>query len=200
VTPTEESAAVAPLRFEFSWNEAEHARLIRAVLRHRLTGWLSRAALPIICGAFLLFLIVIPFSRPNPNPVAVWIAASPWLLILGLWLIILRWGLPYIHARAFRRDSHCARHPMRRIVSAEGLRAECDTTSTDVRWHGMRGVVETPEFFLFYVTPSCAVELPKRAIATPNDLQYLRDILRQQLGEHARLLGSPAGHRPSRSS
>jgi YcxB-like protein len=177
-----------PLTFEFTWNEAEHARLIRAMMRHRLTGWLNRAIVPIIFGGFLLFVLVIPLVRPNADPVAVWIAAAPWLLILGIWFAILRWGLPYLNARTFRRDNHCARHPMRRIISVQGLRLECETTATDIRWQGMHGVVETPEFFLFYVTRSCAVELPKRAIPTQQDLKRLRLVLSQQLGDRARLL------------
>lgn len=63
----------------------------------------------------------------------------------------------------------------------------------DIRWQGMQGVVETPEFFLFYVTRSCAVELPKRAIPTQQDLQLLRGVLSEQFGERAQLLDSQAG-------
>jgi hypothetical protein len=188
VTSTREVLDALPLRFEFKWDEAEHARLIRAVMRHRLTGRLNRAAFPVICGAFLLFVLVVPFLRPNPNPLPVWRAAVPWLLLLGLWLVALRWGLPYLSARRFRRENHCARHPMRRIIDAHGLRTECETTSTDIRWHGMRGVVETPEFFLFYVTRSCAVQLPKRAIPTRQDVRRVRNLLKQQFGQRAQLL------------
>jgi hypothetical protein len=184
---------VLPLSFEFAWNEAEHARLIRAMTRHRLTGWLNRAALPFICGALLLFVLVVPFLRPNADPLAVWIAAAPWLVILGIWFALLRWGLPYMSARTFRRDNHCARHPMRRIISVQGLRTECETTATDIRWQGVQGVVETPEFFLFYVTRSCAVQLPKRAIPTQQDLKRLRAVLSQQLGQRAQLLDLAAG-------
>jgi hypothetical protein len=104
-----------------------------------------------------------------------------------MWYALLRLGLPYLSARSFRRDNHCARHPMRRIVGAQGLRTECETTSTDVQWSGIHGVVETPEFFLFYVTPACAVQLPKRAIATPEEMDRLRSLLREQLRERAQL-------------
>ena len=190
MTSTPYSIESLPLKFEYHWNLAEHARLFRAVMRYRLTGWLSRAALPIIGAAFLLFVLVVPFLKAEANPVEVWIAAAPWLQILGLWFGLLRWGLPYLNAWTFRRESHCARHPMRRIISVEGLRAECDTTSADFRWQGIQGVVETPEFFLFYVTRSCAVELPKRVIASEDDLQRVRGVLKEQFGPRARLLDS----------
>lgn len=176
-----------PMTFQFTWDQAEHARLVRAVTRHQLTGWFRRSALGLIFGALFLFMFLVPFLRPGANPWVVWRAAAPWLVILGLWYALLRLGLPYLSARSFGRDNHCARHPMRRIVSAGGLRTECETTSTDIQWSGIHGVVETPEFFLFYVTPVCAIQLPKRAIATPVELDRLRGLLRERLGERAKL-------------
>jgi hypothetical protein len=117
----------------------------------------------------------------------------PWLIILGLWVALFRWGVPQLNAYNFGRQNHCAQHPMRRIVSADGLRTECETTNADIRWAGIRGVVETEEFFLFYITPSCAIQLPKRAIGPNGELDRLRSVLREQLGDRATLLNLGAG-------
>ncbi len=201
MTSTREPVEPIALRFQFDWNEAEHARMIRAVMRHRWTDWFSRVS----TRGFLLVVLVtlvVPFLQPNTHPIAVLIAAVPWLVLLGFSFFLLRWCEPYIRARLFRLSNHCARHPMRRIISAQGLRTECETTSTDIRWQEIQGVVETPEFFLFYVPRRfflfyvnrySAVQLPKRAILTQEDLKRLRGVLDQQLGERAQLLDPRAG-------
>lgn len=188
---TSTKATGEALSFQFTWNQAEHARLMRAVARYQLTGWFARSALALVFGGLVLLMLMVSLLQPRENLWNVWRAAAPWLAILGVWFALLRLGLPYLSARSFRRDNHCATHPMRRMVSAEGLRTECETTSTDVRWTGIHGVVETPEFFLFYVTPACAIQLPKRAIATPVELDRLRRLLREQLGQRANLQSSP---------
>jgi YcxB-like protein len=193
VTSTQASNPVEPLSFQFTWDQAEHARMIRAVTRHRLTGWFRRSAVELILGGFVVFVLLIPLLRRGANPWIVWRAAALWIVILAMWYVLLRLALPYLAACSFRRDNHCARRPMRRVVSSQGLRTECETTSTDVRWSGVHGVVETPEFFLFYVTPVCAVQLPKRAIATPMELNRLRSLLREQLDERANLQSGRTG-------
>lgn len=196
MTSTQEPLQPIVLSFQFDWNEAEHARMIRAVRRHSLTDRFSRVSK----GGFLLVVLVtlvVPFLQPNTHPIAGWIAAAPWLVLLGFCFFLLRWCEPYIRARIFRLANHCARHPMRRIISAQGIRTECETTSADFRWQEIQGVVETPEFFLFYVPRRFSlfyrkrhsvVQLPKRAILTQEDLKRLRGVLDQQLGERAQLL------------
>jgi hypothetical protein len=147
----------------------------------------------LIFGAFLVYVALLPLLKPGASPVLVFSAAVPWLIILGLWWALFRLGFPYLAARRFRRDNHCAAHPMRRIVSVRGLRTECETTSSDIQWAGIRGAVETPEFFLFFVTPVCAIQLPKRAIREPSELEGLRRLLQERLGERAKLSSHWAG-------
>jgi YcxB-like protein len=190
---TQASIPVEPLSFQFTWDQAEHARMVRAVTHHQLTGWFRRSAVGLILGGFILFLLLVPLLRPGTNPWVVWRAAAPWIVILGIWYALLRLGLPYLAARTFRRDNHCARHPMRRVVGGQGLRMECETTSSTVQWSGIHGVVETAEFFLFYVTPVCAIQLPKRAIPTATELDRLRSLLRDQLGHRASVQSAEAG-------
>jgi YcxB-like protein len=193
VTSTHTAGPAEALAFEFLWDQAEHARLLRAVTRHQRTGWLRRSALGLVFVALVAFVLGVPFLRTGADPWIVWRAAAPWVLILAIWYGMLRLGLPYLGARSFGRDNHCARHPMRRIVSMAGVRTECETTNTDMHWSGIQGVVETPEFFLFYVTPVCAVQLPKRAITEPVQLDHLRALLRDKLGSRADLQTSNAG-------
>jgi hypothetical protein len=85
VPSTRISSPGEPLAFEFTWDQAEHARLVRAVTRHQLTGWLRRSALGLIFGALALFLLVVPLLRPGADPWIMWRAAAPWIVALGVW-------------------------------------------------------------------------------------------------------------------
>jgi hypothetical protein len=59
-----------------------------------------------------------------------------------------------------------------------------------MRWGGILRAVETPEFLLFYVSPSCAMQIPKRAIPNAADLLRARSVIQQALGPKASLLTS----------
>ena len=77
MTATQTSTLPESLAFEFEWDQAEHARLLRAVTRHQLTGWLRRSALGLIFGGLAVFVFVVPFVRPGADPWIVWRAAAP---------------------------------------------------------------------------------------------------------------------------
>jgi len=49
-------------------------------------------------------------------------------------------------------------------------------TGSNLRWRAMKQVVETKEFFLFYVTAAIAYYLPKRIVAA-QDLAGVRDLV-----------------------
>jgi hypothetical protein len=48
-----------------------------------------------------------------------------------------------------------------------------------VRWHAVKKVVETDDFFLFFTTPSCAIQLPRRAISPPEAVEEIRQLVRR---------------------
>jgi hypothetical protein len=182
--------------FEFTWNQPEHVRFVRAVARHRQGGRWMRWIMPTVVLVVFAFVALLPVIHPGGNMGPVWRAFAPWLAIMLGWMALLSWGLPYLAAVTFRRQNHCSRHPMRRVITPQGVRAECETTTSAVSWAGVHHVVETPEFFLFYVTPACAFQLPTRAIGSPTVLSELRRVLRAHLGARAMLLGLAAAAAP----
>jgi hypothetical protein len=103
----------------------------------------------------------------------------PIIVVIGLWIVLDRWGLAQLSAWSYARNhARCIPHDQVRVLTAEGVRAQCATSDVFVQWSGINGVRETPEFFLFFTTPSCAIELPKRAVADPS-------LVRRWLSDHA---------------
>jgi hypothetical protein len=68
-----------------------------------------------------------------------------------------------------------------------GFRTTNPLANTDFRWDAIVRMAETRDFFLFYVSKSIAIFLPKRVLQ-PGELHDLRALLKTQLGR----LGRPA--------
>jgi hypothetical protein len=75
----------------------------------------------------------------------------------------------------------------------EGLRMVGPLSSVFVAWPGILSARETDEFLLFFVQKNLAYYLPKRTVASISDLEKLRELVRQNLGERAHGLGPMAG-------
>jgi hypothetical protein len=121
---------------------------------------------------FVLIAILSVFAligaREGSSPAS---AAVP-LLIVGAWFVFDRWGLSYFSARAYERDhAPCIPNDQVRVLSPDGIAARCTTSDAAVRWTGVIKVRETPEFFLFFTTPGCAIQLPKRVVTDPQALR-----------------------------
>ena len=85
-------------------------------------------------------------------------------------------------APARRRSEHAA--GARYTLDAAGLRIEGESFLVELNWAKLIVVRETNEFFLF-VTRKSAFYLPKRAIQWPEQLEGVRDLLVEYLGERA---------------
>jgi hypothetical protein len=66
---------------------------------------------------------------------------------------------------------------MTRELDDDGLRIHCSMRDMKLAWPGIRRVVETREFLIFFQTERCAHYLPKRAVGGPAELQRVRDFL-----------------------
>ena len=98
--------------------------------------------------------------------------ALPVLLIVAAWSAFDRWGLAYLNARAYARaHAACIPNDQVRILSADSLEANCTSMKASINWSGIARVRETPEFFLFFTTPNCAVQLPKRSVDNVEQLR-----------------------------
>ena len=86
-----------------------------------------------------------------------------------------RWGQGLLNARAYARNhAACLPNDQIRVLDVNGLEATCTSSSARVKWAAVVRTVETAEFFLFFTTPNCAIQLPKRAVG---DIATLRSWL-----------------------
>jgi YcxB-like protein len=67
----------------------------------------------------------------------------------------------------------------------EGLTLSNASASHLLRWSAFVQAAETPEFFLLYYSKGCAYYLPRRGIGSETQVDAVRQLLRDQLGERA---------------
>jgi hypothetical protein len=186
---------LATYRYSSPWDFREHLQALRAAsaiaLRHR--PWLRafRVAFPVL-------LIALVFGPPGLRGeltlnAVFWISALPWLLLLVLWVVFLRWGEFYLAARRTRRLDPSAKGTLTRTVSEEGFRIDGTGQSGELRWEGIHSVVETADFLLVFYNRLCAYYVPKRLIVTSSELESLRSLIRAKLGDRAQLWASQMG-------
>ena len=182
-----------PLEYRFRWTAPAHRAFYRALQREVSRRGVLRFVVP---GAIVVILVVVLFAVVGtrvPAATAL-LTMSPYLVLFALWLALLKWGLAYVSAYSYRRaHAPCIPHDQIRVVNTEGLEARCVTSTVQVRWPGIVRVVETPEFLLFFTTPSCAIQLPKEAVPDEEGLEELRTSLRHYLGARAELASVESG-------
>jgi lysylphosphatidylglycerol synthetase-like protein (DUF2156 family) len=169
------------LAFSFRATPAEHARVSMLMLRRK--RWYK-----IFVGLIVVVIVGLVILPTLQGLSAAVIAATvlPYVLILGLVVA----GLPYIQqwqlSRVYRHTPTLQQEQTHEF-SDEGFRMRNPLANTLVRWDAFLEVFETKEFFLLYISRSMAYFLPKRAIATPEELTQLRSFLRTHLGQIAKL-------------
>lgn len=150
------------LEFRFRWDKREHRRFYRTLQREARRGSKVRWFFNVWFG--FIALLGITALWPGSDGVDFGAGLVP-LAIVGAWFVHDRWGLSYFSARIYERQhALCLPNDQIRVLDADGVTAECTISSASVRWAGISKVCETDEFFLFFTTPGCAIQLPKRAI------------------------------------
>ncbi len=177
----ERRSTTRSLEFPFRWDYREHVRLHRAVGAQRIRHPLTHAVLWL--GGLVLFGVasLVLFGAANARPELFW-SFLPWMLIIGFWIALLRWGLPHLSAHHQRRQFFSTSPYVCLRVDEEGITTTCDATSTQIRWQGIQRVVETDEFLLFYFAKHCALYLPRRVIASMGERSLLDSLIFRKLG------------------
>jgi hypothetical protein len=175
------------LAFTFRPTAAEHSRVLMLMLRRKRGYWVSIGVLILI----IMALAVIP-ARQGRSVTEVASTVLPYLLVFGAIFLALplvqRWQLG-----RFYRQTPTWQEEQTHEFSEDGLRMRNPLSNTLMRWDALVDVLETKEFFLFFISRSMAYFLPKRAITTPDQLRELRGLLETQLsraGRTARVLAA----------
>lgn len=157
----------------YLWDAAEYRRWFRENERHSRPRIIPRVMAVV---TVLLIAMMIGLSA--------WLGEwSPQVIALVptlTFLLAFRWfGLPFMAARVFARQVPDARHPLQTVVSPQGVRVNTATATGEVAWTGLEKVVETPEFFLFFIADRNSRYLPKRALNGADGLARVRELVRR---------------------
>jgi YcxB-like protein len=104
------------------------------------------------------------------------------LAILVLLAILILLGLlvfPYLRMyAAFRRSNYLSK-PRTYTFAVNGVRIESDDSTTECKWALFRKIVETRKVFLLMYDGSAGAHLPKRCLRSPEEVQRLRQLIRE---------------------
>jgi YcxB-like protein len=181
--------AALSVQVTHSWDAQHYAEGRRALWRFTTAGrWLRAFAYLFIAGGSLLILLLIFGLEGTPQRRLA--AASPWLVVVLLWILMLRGGIPGLARLAVRQRMIDASKPLIDTISAQGYHRQQSQTEVSVPWSDLKRVVETRNLFLFFTTPSCAYFVPKDLMAQ-EQLEVVRELVRQHMAADCVILQSP---------
>jgi len=170
---------IAEVEIQHSWDAKWHAYAQRAVWRYTRVGrWLRGVAYVTIAVAGLLMILLwLGTEGPLGNR---FLAALPWLVVAGLWVMLLRGGFPWLSRFSARQSMVDPNKPLIDTVSAAGYSRRQSGSEFRVPWQDIKRVVETPQLFLFFHTANCAYYIPKSALSDAQQ-QVIRAIVRDRV-------------------
>jgi hypothetical protein len=151
------------MRFEFHTSFQEHYIATLSVLSRVPLQIVFSAIFP-LAGLLLLFLNLFTASLSFYNIVLIFFcfAFSPLLTALNVWL--------------YRQRNKTSVGQFVYEIDDEGVKVTGGVFELKLAWQGIRRVVETRRFFLFFISTQMAQFLPKRAI-TSHQLSELRQLV-----------------------
>lgn len=155
----------------------EHARQERRLWRE------LRMVCLVVFVLVAIMLIARRWSETHQPPIGLlWVFGVP-LIMLALYAVTRPLALRRAVQSQLKQDP-TTRQERCYTLGEAGLRIDGESFHVELPWSALIVVRETNEFFLF-VTRKSAYYLPKRAIAWPERLEGIRDLLVEYLGERA---------------
>ncbi len=122
-----------------------------------------------------------PATAPGASPVAErWVSVVPWILIfVVLWYFFFRTMRGQVR-HAWKANANDLQQPGTIEITPDYLRVCTPDTTTEHKWRGLRRLTEGPTIFAIYTSATTAHIIPKRAFASPADVDAFR-LLAQSL-------------------
>jgi len=173
-----------------SWDAERHAEGRRALWRFTTAGrWLRALAYLFIAGGVLIILLL--WFGVEGTPQRRLAAALPWFLVVSLWILMLRGGIPGLARFTVRQTMIDPSKPFIDTISTQGYRRQQSGTELSVPWSDLKRVVETRNLFLFFNTPSCAYFVPKDPMAQEQQ-EVVRELARKHMTADRLILQTPS--------
>jgi hypothetical protein len=177
---------------EYTLTVEDVAAFLRHHTKHPPRGT-GRVGLPewpslLLMGVALVVLLLRQLLRPGPFLLSV----VDWALVVFVlgYFVLYFFGKPlrrYLRLRALR---HNPRYPERRTlaITAEALMASNPSSATTVLWHALPRIEADAEHAFFYLAPSKAIILPRRAFADDRQFAEFVDTARRYHAEVRRFV------------
>src|SRR5262245_5624143 len=159
-----------------------HFRAMRAVTNRLWGTWVVYV---FFLGLPSLLLIMAFFLEEDvSNLRASGLSAWTILFILLLGSVFIFVFIPLVQLWqiwAVRRRNQVFRGVQHQTFTADGFLVSGDSFNTSLKWNAFLKARETKRFFLLYLNPRYAYFVPKEKIATSDDLEKLRTVLKTYL-------------------
>jgi|SRR5947207_913783 len=184
-----------PVQARFEYTVADFREYQRHFRRRVL--WLTW---PLLLAIALLLLLVILLARgaPSPSPGAgpapplppgslftVFLPLVPWMIIFGAIIVTLRIIRRRQGPRAMLAQAPAYHGEMVADIDAGGVALQSRLYRAHYHWEAVIRFRETKRLFLLFVNPNTAMVLPKRAFATPEELDAMRAMAQKLAGHPA---------------
>jgi YcxB-like protein len=185
---------MAPLSYSSPWNFNEHRRAVQDLSRITFRRQPVRRLLPLGIIVIASSLFLGPRLLQTDVEINTDLIMDLLFLVLVLVLLIVMglWGASHLAARRTQRLDPSAKGTLTRTLTDIGFRIDGAGQSVDLKWDSVHSAVETNEFLHIFHNKLCSYYVPKRLIATRDQLDEVRDLLRTKLGDRARIQDSRA--------
>jgi hypothetical protein len=100
------------------------------------------------------------------------------LLGIAIFVLVIRYGVPFLSARAFVKKNPDKLGPVKHSIGPDGASYESSHGDGKTKWTAYLRIRETPRFFLLYTQSNFAQILPKRCFDSPDEVERYRQVLR----------------------
>jgi hypothetical protein len=147
----------------FEFNRREYIRACRMIdkyaIRNPIWRWSWRVLLSIV-GLFIAIVSIGQFSAGYWETATIGLIPVVSLLLLPLLPLATAYGA----ARQWEKYNPAGARTVRFDVNDDAVASTSSAGRVELRWSAVRQVVETPEFFLFYMTDKTAIYVPQRTV------------------------------------
>jgi len=86
---------------------------------------------------------------------------------------------PFLRMRAIFRGTPTSANPKRVTFRADMILVESAEAKSELKWTLFSRVLETPQVFIFALGKTGGTYIPKRSFASPEDIAFLRKLVRE---------------------
>src|SRR5262245_15050815 len=101
----------------FMWDRAEHRRLVRRIAVHaKKSKWIRYGWF----GIALMWAVIVLLAA-STGDLSSLKGMIPWVLVVAFWMVLFRYGAPWLNARSYPKQHPCVTSPFRVALDGDGV-------------------------------------------------------------------------------